>query len=165
MIESTFYEHDKEYFAAALEAILFACSTPVEKSKLCEILQIEAEELELLAMAEAEGEGPDGQWLVMSVVMNRVDDPEWPDSISEVINQYMTTKTGKKVYQFSSIADGRIAKVRRSEDSSKALERIRAGDIAPEVVAFEVEGTDILDKWFMYAFTFKNHKFYTKKGE
>ena len=48
MIESTFYEHDKEYFAAALEAILFACSTPVEKSKLCEILQIEAEELEVV---------------------------------------------------------------------------------------------------------------------
>lgn len=47
MIESTFYEHDKEYFAAALEAVLFACSTPVEKDKLCEIFQIEIEELEI----------------------------------------------------------------------------------------------------------------------
>lgn len=47
MIESTFYQHDKEYFAAALEAVLFACSTPMEKHKLCEIFQINPEELEV----------------------------------------------------------------------------------------------------------------------
>ena len=48
MTESTFYEHDKEYFAAALEAVLFACSTPVEKDKLCEIFQINEDELEIV---------------------------------------------------------------------------------------------------------------------
>ena len=48
MTETKFYEHDKEYFSAALEAVLFACSTPVEKDKLCEIFQIDSDELEIV---------------------------------------------------------------------------------------------------------------------
>lgn len=47
MIESKFYEYDREHFAGALEAILFACSTPVDKEKLCEILEIKPDELEV----------------------------------------------------------------------------------------------------------------------
>lgn len=52
------------------------------------------EEIELLAlcaMAEAEGECEQGQRLVIDSVLNRVDDPHFPDTISEVIwqkNQY-----------------------------------------------------------------------------
>ncbi len=52
------------------------------------------EEIELLAlcaMAEAEGECEHGQRLVIDSVLNRVDDPHFPDTISEVIwqkNQY-----------------------------------------------------------------------------
>ncbi len=51
MLESKFYEHDSEYFAAALEAVLFACSAPMEKEKLCEILEINKEELEIVITA------------------------------------------------------------------------------------------------------------------
>lgn len=51
MLESKFYEHDSEYFAAALEAVLFACSSPVEKEKLCEILEIKKDELEFVINA------------------------------------------------------------------------------------------------------------------
>lgn len=52
------------------------------------------EEIELLAlctMAEAEGECEQGQRLVIDSVLNRVDDPHFPNTISEVIwqkNQY-----------------------------------------------------------------------------
>ena len=52
------------------------------------------EEIELLAlcaMAEAEGECEHGQRLVIDSVLNRVDDPHFPDTISDVIwqkNQY-----------------------------------------------------------------------------
>lgn len=52
------------------------------------------EEIELLAlcaMAEAEGECEQGQRLVIDSVLNRVDNPHFPDTISEVIwqkNQY-----------------------------------------------------------------------------
>lgn len=48
------------------------------------------EEIELLAlcaMAEAEGECEQGQRLVIDSVLNRVDDPHFPDTISEVIWQ------------------------------------------------------------------------------
>lgn len=48
MNESKFYQHEKEYFAAALEAVLFACSAPVDKDKLCTILEIEDDELEIV---------------------------------------------------------------------------------------------------------------------
>lgn len=48
------------------------------------------EEIELLAlcvMAEAEGECEYGQRLVIDVVLNRVDDPHFPDTIYDVIYQ------------------------------------------------------------------------------
>ena len=35
-----------------------------------------------IAMAEAGNQGPDGMWLVMSVVMNRVESEDFPDTIS-----------------------------------------------------------------------------------
>ena len=123
----------------------------------------EEAEMKDLATAEAEGEGEDGQWLVLSVVMNRVKSPEFPNTIHEVINQYMVAKGGRKIYQFSCVSDGRIAKAEPSEDTERALERIKKGEIAPEVIAFEEKSSNVLDEWFEYAFTFKNHKFYTLK--
>lgn len=55
-----------------------------------EVLSVTEEELELLAlvaMAEAEGESEEGQRLVIDVVLNRVDDPHFPDTIYDVIYQ------------------------------------------------------------------------------
>lgn len=107
-----------------------------------------------IAQSEAGNQGPDGMWLVMSVVMNRVKSDEWPDTIREVINQ-----TG----QFSPISDGRFNKVEISEDAYEALARIEAGDIAESIIAFEVTESEVLDQYFAMAFDFKDHKFYTKK--
>ena len=48
------------------------------------------EEIELIAlcvMAEAEGECEYGQRLVIDVILNRVDDPHFPDTIYDVIYQ------------------------------------------------------------------------------
>lgn len=128
-------------------------------------LMTKAEEEELLNLtsAEAESEGEDGQWLVMSVVMNRVASPEFPDNVHDVIYQYKVAKGGRKIYQFSCVSDDRMAKAEPNEDTEKALERIKQGDIAPELIAFEVTSSNVLDEWFEYAFTFKNHKFYTLK--
>ncbi len=59
------------------------------------------EELELLAqltMAEAEGEPVEGQRLVISTVLNRVDSEYFPDTISEVIwqeNQFSPMSNGR----------------------------------------------------------------------
>lgn len=63
---------------------------------------ISEEEIELLAlitMAEAEGECEEGQRLVIDTVLNRVDSPYFPNTITEVINQ---------PGQFSPMSNGRI---------------------------------------------------------
>lgn len=55
------------------------------------LLEEEPAPIALCAMAEAEGECEKGQRLVIDSVLNRVDDPHFPDTISEVIwqkNQY-----------------------------------------------------------------------------
>ena len=41
----------------------------------------------LLTMAEAEGECEEGQRLVIDTVLNRVDDPHFPDNIYDVVYQ------------------------------------------------------------------------------
>ena len=136
---------------------------PPAAGSVIELTYDEAAELKKLATAEAEGEGCEGQWLVMSVVWNRVQDPEYPSTIHEVINQYGVTKEGKKIYQFSCVADGRIETAKPSGESGTALARLEAGDVSPGIIAFEVTGTDILEKWFKFAFNYKNHNFFTKK--
>ncbi|MDD2954025.1 MAG: cell wall hydrolase [Parabacteroides sp.] len=71
--------------------------------------------LELLAccvMAEAEGEDLMGKRMVVDVVLNRVDDPDFPDTITGVITQK---------YQFSSYWDGRLEKADPTEDCFTAV--------------------------------------------
>lgn len=136
-----------------------------EPGAIIDISYKEAALLKRLAMAEAGGEGIKGQWLVMSVVLNRVADPEWPDSITDVIYQYGVTKDGRKIYQFSCVSDGRIDGIEVSGDSGAALAKIEAGDVAEDIVAFEVTSSNVLDTWFKYSYTYKHHKFYTKSDE
>ena len=55
-----------------------------------EVPSVSQEEIELIAlcvMAEAEGECEYGQRLVIDVILNRVDDPHFPDTICDVIYQ------------------------------------------------------------------------------
>lgn len=107
-----------------------------------------------IAQAEAGNQFEDGMWLVMSVVINRVHSDDFPDSIDQVLHQ-----SGA----FCAVANGSYDRAVPSEDCIRAFDRIASGDIAPEVVAFETVGSDVLDQYFMYAFTHKDHKFYTKK--
>lgn len=69
-----------------------------------------------LAMAEAESEDTEGKALVILVVLNRVWDDDFPDSIEDVIYQKG---------QFSPIANGRFDKVEPDEDCYKALEMVQ----------------------------------------
>ena len=123
----------------------------------------EAQELMRLAQAEAGNQGEDGMWLVMSTVINRRSDEEWPDSILEVINQHCKTKNGRTIYQFETVANEMIDKVEISQEAHNALARIERGEVAPSIIAFETKCSDALDKYFMPAFEHKDHRFYTKK--
>lgn len=57
--------------------------------------------LALLTMAEAEGESEEGQRLVIDVVLNRVDNPHFPDTIYEVVYQKS---------QFSGMCEERVSR-------------------------------------------------------
>jgi len=56
-----------------------------------------------LITAEADGEPYEGKVAVGAVVLNRIDSPEFPDSISDVINQY-----DNGTYQFEPVMNGWI---------------------------------------------------------
>lgn len=69
-----------------------------------------------IAMAEAESEDTEGKALVMLVVLNRVWDDEFPDTIKGVIFQEG---------QFSPISNGRYDQVEPDEDCYRALQLIQ----------------------------------------
>lgn len=106
--------------------------------------------LKKIAVSEAGNQGEVGMWLVMSVVINRTKMDPWPDSIESVLAQ---------PHQFTSIKGS----YEYSEECERAFERINSGDIAPQIVAFETKDSFVLDRYFWLAFTYKDHKFYTKK--
>ena len=118
------------------------------------MVQEDREILCKVAMAEGGNQGEDGMWLIMSVVMNRVEDPDYPDSIQDVIYQK---------YQFTSILDGRAEKIEPSEECMRAVQRIENGEIAPEIIGFETTDSSVLNKYFNPAFDYRDHRFFTKK--
>jgi len=119
--------------------------------------QEDADMIKRVAMAEAGNEGADGLWMVASVIVNRVNDPssDFPDTVYGVIHQKNA---------FATVTNGAYDKVTAiSDECEEAFARIEAGDICPEIIAFEGTKSNVLDKWFMEAFTYRHHKFYTKK--
>lgn len=66
--------------------------------------QAEIELLARLVRAEAEGESYEGQVAVAASVLNRLNDPRYPNTISQIIYQV----DQGKYYQYSPVMDGRI---------------------------------------------------------
>ena len=156
-IQATAYEEVKEPQFEAIpqteevnteDGQLFARTHEVDCN---EFTYEEAQLLMGIAQAEAGNQGPDGMWLVMSVVLNRVNNPEFPDNIHDVIyaeNQFY--------------AEG-IGKTEISPECHEALARIERGDVAPQIVAFEKTTNRTLEKYFSSAFGYRDHVFYTLK--
>lgn len=115
----------------------------------------EAYMLSRLAMAEAEGEPLEGKAWVIMVVLNRVESPDFPDTVEEVIFQ---------PEQFSSVWDGRYDAVEPNEDCRLALEMVIEGwDESYGALYFEAVSNDT-DTWhsrnLQYIETVGNHDFY-----
>lgn len=106
----------------------------------------EAQLLMEIASAEALNQGPDGMRLVMSVVINRVNSPEYPNTIKEVIYQ---------PYQFYTAG---MKKAEITPEVHAALAELEMGNLTPEIIAFE-RGSS-LDLFFTPVFTVKDHTFY-----
>lgn len=120
--------------------------------KVIEFTYDEAQELMTIASIEAGNQGVEGMRHVMSVVLNRKLGEDWPDNIHDVIFQ---------PHQFA-VRNWEKAEI--TVEAHLALAEIEKGNVIPEIVAFETKESNALDEYFDEAFTFKNHKFYVKKG-
>ena len=118
---------------------------------IIEVTQAEAVELMQIASAEALDQGTPGMLLVMSVVMNRVASPDYPDTIHDVIHQD---------HQFYTAG---MKSAELTPDVHMALAQLEMGCLYPEIVAFERLENNSLDVYYDEAFDFKDHTFYTVK--
>lgn len=83
----------------------------------------EIEVLQRIVEAEATGEDTKGKMLVANVILNRVNNKDFPDTVKAVVFQ----KDGS-TYQFSPIKDGRYYSVKVSESTKKAVKRVLKGE-------------------------------------
>lgn len=120
-----------------------------QSPKTIEVTQKEADELLRIAWCEAGNQGPDGQLYVMSVIINRVNSPEFPNNIHDVIYQ---------PYQF---ATGGMSNAKPTDETHLALAYLEMGNLIPEIVAFETTENNALDRYFSKAFEYRDHSFYT----
>lgn len=121
-----------------------------------EITFDEAQMMMKIAMAEAEGDGVKGKAMVMAVILNRVKDDRFPDSIEEVIFQEY-----KGVYQFSPVEDGRYDKAEPDVECHLALAEIERGEYDEvDALYFENAGECWQSKNCEYIGTVGHHKFY-----
>lgn len=79
----------------------------------------------LLKIVEAEAGCEDllGRQLVANVILNRVDNPIFPNSVKNVVYQKAEGK-----YQFSPVANGRINNVKVTEETKQAVEKALNGE-------------------------------------
>lgn len=114
--------------------------------------------LEKIAMAEAESEDTEGKALVMLVVLNRVRDARFPDTIEEVIMQDGA---------FTPVSNGRYDKVEPDNDCMKAMEMITVEHRDESQGALYFERTSGESTWhsrnLQKLFTHGAHTFYTEK--
>lgn len=98
------------------------------------LYQLEEEDYDLLLRiveAEAGCEDEDGRLLVANVVLNRVQNENFPDTVSEVILQ-----KSHGVTQFSPVASGRIWKVEVSDETVQAVQKALEGEDISEGALF-----------------------------
>ena len=152
MLDSLTVEGESNYKPIDFEPIPVSTAEECPISRTHNVQMFTEKERDLLkriAMAEAGNQGEEGMFLVMSVVVNRTKMDPWPDSIESVLAQ---------PHQFTSIQEP----YEYSEECERAFERINSGDIAPQIIAFETIDSDVLDQYFWSAFTYRDHRFYTK---
>lgn len=118
----------------------------------------------LLRIVEAEAGTEDdrGKLLVANVVLNRVEDEAFPDSVKQVVYQ-----TAGGVAQFSPVADGSIDSVSVSQQTIRAVDRALEGeDISGGALYFAARQAADPEKmaWFdnhlTHLFSYGHHEFF-----
>lgn len=123
----------------------------------------------LLRIVEAEATGEDlqGKMLIANVILNRVKDERFPDTIEEVVWQEIGGAA-----QFQPTIDGRIYSVEISDDTIEAVDRVLAGeDYSQGALYFmaRVASEDNSVGWFdsnlILLFEHGGHEYYTLSKE
>lgn len=117
----------------------------------------EAEMLAKLAMAEAGIESTEGKALVINVVLNRVADDSFPDSIEEVIYQKG---------QFSTVTFGQFQSAEPDEGCLEAVDMVAYGwDESQGATYFESKSDSTWHQDNLeFLFQYEHHFFYKEKG-
>lgn len=118
----------------------------------------------LLRIVEAEAGGEDfiGKMLVANVILNRVEDEQFPDSINEVIFQ-----ANNGVTQFSPISDGRFYSVKVSKETVEAVNKVLQGEDNSQGALYFVarksadkENMRWFDEELKWLFAYGGHEFF-----
>lgn len=136
--------------------------TMLEQRVVYEFSDDDLEVLLRIVEAEAGCEDEDGKLLVANVILNRMMDDAFPDTVTEVVFQ---RENG--VSQFSPVADGRYYEVVISKETIRAVSRALKGeDISEGALYFaarEYADSDRM-KWFderlTYLFVHGRHEFF-----
>ena len=115
-----------------------------------------------IVQAEAGCEDMVGRILVANVVLNRVRDERFPDTVREVVFQYSGSTA-----QFSPVADGSYARVVVTEETKEAVERaIHGEDYSEGALYFAarraagIEKMRWFDRYLTSLFTYGGHEFF-----
>ena len=129
------------------------------------VIEVSGQDIEILMRiveAEAGGEDRKGKLLVANVVINRVRDKHFPDTVTGVVYQQNSS-----VSQFSPVANGRINSVTVSEETKEVVYSALYGeDISKGALYFMARNIADPDKacWFddnlTLLFSYGGHDFY-----
>lgn len=125
--------------------------SPEEKEILCNIVQ-----------AEAGGEDIIGKMLVAEVVVNRVQNDNFPNTVEEVVFQ-----NSGGIYQFSPVGNGTYYDVCVSSETREAVERVLLGEEITDGALYFVareyaqpQRVEWFDANLTNLFTYGGHAFY-----
>ena len=96
------------------------------------VSQKDAERLMKIAVVEDHTDA-ESQANVMACILNRVNDPDFPDTIEGVIRQ----KDSHGRYQFSTVANGKYDRAEPDVNSHLALAMIEKGEVDTDALYFE----------------------------
>ena len=134
----------------------------MERNYIIDITQQDYDNMLRIVEAEAGGEDRTGKLLVANVILNRVEDENFPDTVTDVIFQ-----KEKGVCQFSPVSDGRFYTVDVSEETIQAVNAALYGEDCSEGALYfmarkyaDKEKAAWFDKHLTKLFTYGGHEFF-----
>ena len=135
----------------------------LEREFIYEVSADDYEALLRIVEAEAGGEDEKGKLLVANVVLNRVKNEKFPDTIEEVIMQ-----KGKGTTQFSPVSNGRFYTVEISDETIEVVNRALCGeDISRGALYFaarkyaDPDRMEWFDNCLTFLFEYGGHEFFS----